>query len=86
VDLTPLYKWSSHKGYLSIARKWDWLYKNYILSMLSRNRNEWLRYYRRWVVVDEEDEVGKKISGVKWPVCLGPHEFIDRIKGKYVWL
>ena len=31
----------------------------------------------------EEDEVGKKISGVKWPVCLGPQEFIDRIKEKY---
>ena len=23
------YKWSSHKGYVSIARKWDWLHKNY---------------------------------------------------------
>lgn len=31
----------------------------------------------------EEDEVSKKISGVKWPVCLGPQEFIDRIKEKY---
>jgi putative transposase len=83
VESLDTYKWSSHKGYLSITRKWDWLYKNYILSMLSRNQKEWLRNYRRWVAVDEEDEVSKKISGVIWPVCLGPQEFIDQIKEKY---
>ena len=83
VEKIDAYKWSSHQGYLSIARKWDWLYKNYILSILSRNRNDWLWNYRRWVAVDEEDEVSQKISGVKWPVCLGPQEFIDRIKEKY---
>ena len=77
------YKWSSHKGYLSIAEKWDWLYKNYILSLLSMNRNDWLRYYRKWVSVTEDDEISKKISGVKWPVCIGSQEFIDRIKEKY---
>lgn len=77
------YKWSSHKGYLSIAGKWDWLHKNYILSLLSKNRKDWLRHYRRWVSVAKEDEVGKKISSAKWPVCLGPQEFIDRIKEKY---
>ena len=75
-----VYKWSSHKVYLSITGKWDWLHKNYILSLLSKNRKDWLRSYRRWVAMAEEDEVGKKISGVKWPVCLGPQEFIDRIK------
>ncbi|MBW2106879.1 MAG: transposase, partial [Deltaproteobacteria bacterium] len=71
VKSLDVYKWSSHKGYLSITTKWDWLHKNYILSLLSKNRKDWLRSYRRWVSVAEEDEVGKKISGVKWPVCLG---------------
>ncbi|MCD6585306.1 MAG: transposase [Desulfobacteraceae bacterium] len=83
VEKIDAYKWSSHKGYLSIAGRWDWLYKNYILSLLSRNRNDWMRHYRRWVSVEEEDEVSQKISGVKWPVCLGPQEFIDRIREKY---
>jgi len=27
--------------------------------------------------------VSEKIGGVKWPVCLGPQAFIDRIKEKY---
>lgn len=77
------YKWSSHIGYLSIARKWDWLNKNYMLSLLSKNRKDWLRHYRKWVSVDEDDEVSKKIGGVKWPMSLGPQAFIDRIKEKY---
>lgn len=77
------YQWSSHKGYISVARKWEWLHKNYILSLLSINRKAWLRYYRKWVAVDTEDEVALKISGAKWPVCLGPKTFVDRIKEKY---
>ncbi len=83
VEILDEYKWSSHKGYLSISGKWDWLYKKYILSLLSVNRKDWLRHYRRWVSVTEEDEVSIKISGVKWPLCIGSQEFIDRIKEKY---
>jgi len=83
VESIDAYKWSSHKGYLSIAKKWDWLHKNHILSLLSKNRKDWLRYYKKWVSVEDEDEVSKKLSGVKWPVCLGPQAFIDRIKEKY---
>lgn len=77
------YDWSSHKGYLSIAKKWDWLHKHHILSLLSENRKDRLRYYRKWVSVEKDDEVSQKLSGAKWPVCLGPQTFIDRIKEKY---
>ena len=28
------YPWSSHKAYLSAARKWDWLCKDFILGLL----------------------------------------------------
>jgi chromosomal replication initiation ATPase DnaA len=35
------------------------------------------------VSVEEEGEVGQKISGVKWPVCIGPQAFMDLIKEKY---
>lgn len=77
------YKWFSHKGYLSIAKKWNWLHKDYILSLLSKNRKDWLRCYKKWVSVEEEGEVSQKISSVKWPVCIGPQAFIDRIKEIY---
>ena len=64
-DKIDAYKWCSHKGYLSMDGKWDWLHKNYILAMLSKNRKDWLRYYKNWVFVEEDDEVSKKISGKK---------------------
>ena len=83
VDKIDAYKWSSHKGYISIAKKWDWLHKNQFFSMLSKNRKDWLRYYKKWVSVEEENEVSEKIGGIKWPVCLGPQAFIDRIKETY---
>ena len=83
VDKIDAYKWSSHKGYISIAKKWDWLHKNHFISMLSKNRKDWLRYYRKWVSVEEENEVSEKVDGIKWPVCLGPQAFIDRIKETY---
>ena len=82
-DKMDSYQWSSHRGYISIAKKWDWLHKNHILSMLLKNRKAWLRYYRKWVSIEEKDEVSEKISGKKWPVCLGPQTFIDRIKEQY---
>lgn len=82
-DKMDSYQWSSHRGYISIAKKWDWLHKNHILSMLSKNKKVWLRYYRKWVSIEERDEVSEKISGTKWPVCLGPQTFIDRIKERY---
>ncbi len=72
-----------HKGYISIAKKWDWLHKDHILSMLSKNRKDWLWYYRKWVSVEEKGEVSEKLNGEKWPVCLGPQTFIDWIKERY---
>jgi hypothetical protein len=76
-------RWSSPKGYLSLARKWDWRYKDYILARLSKNRKDWLRSYRKWAPIEEEDEVGKIIRGKKWPVWLGSQSFIARIKATY---
>ncbi len=33
--------------------------------------------------VEGKDKVSEKISGEKWPACLGPQTFIDRIKETY---
>ena len=77
------YEWISHKAYKSVAKKWGWLHKNHILTLLSKNRKDWLRYYKKWVSVEDEDEVSKKLEGKKWPSLLGPKAFIDRIKEKY---
>ena len=30
------FAWSSHKGYVSGAKKWDWLYRDLLLAMFSK--------------------------------------------------
>ena len=85
VDRIDEYSWSSHKGYLSRAVKWNWLYKEYLLSMLSTQTSEQLKHYRYFMARDDVDGVmvGKIIKQKKWPSILGSKHFINLIKGKF---
>lgn len=60
-----------------------WLHKNYILKLLSKNRKDWLRYYKKWVSVEDKDEVSRKIDGIKWPSFLTPETLADRITERF---
>ena len=69
--------WSSHKAYLSIAKKWNWLNKAFIYSILTKNKKEGIKRYRQFVAIDDDDEIAAVIEGSKWPTALGPKDFID---------
>jgi hypothetical protein len=77
------YPWSSHKGYLSVAKKWKWLHKEFIFSMLTKNREEWVKEYRRFVAIENDEEIAGVLERKKWPSFLGSERFIDWVKGKY---
>lgn len=77
------YKWSSHKGYLSVTQKWDWIDKQFILSMLTRNKKIFLREYKKFIRTDCDENISESIDGKRWPISLGPTEFIDWVKGAY---
>ena len=77
------YPWSSHKGYLSVAKKWKWLHKEFIFSMLTKNRKDWVREYRRFVAIESDEEIAGVLERKKWPSVMGPETFIDWVKGKY---
>lgn len=77
------YRWSSHKGYLSAAGKWDWLDKKFILSMLTPKKKDWLKEYRKFIKKDCDESVSGALDGKRWPVFLGPDSFIDRVKSEY---
>ena len=38
VDVLDDYFWTSHKGYLSIVKKWNWLYKEFMFSQFWRKK------------------------------------------------
>jgi len=85
VDRIEKYPWSSHKGYLSKAEKWNWLHKDFLLSMLSTQSSERLKHYRHFISKDdgEEEMVGKIVEQKKWPSILGSKDFINLIKEKF---
>ena len=45
---------SSHKGYRSEAKKWDWLRKQFILSMLAKEPHKNGKRYREFMSKDED--------------------------------
>ncbi len=64
------YVWSSHKGYLSKAKKWNWLYKDFVLQMLTAQISSQFRLVR-------------VLDGKNPPSMLGSEKFISRIKDRY---
>jgi len=76
------YAWSSHKGYLSVAAKWNWLHKDFILKRLAHEKKQRMRAYRRFIAI-EDDKLTGIMNRKKWPSLLGPQAFIDWVKTTY---
>jgi len=79
------YRWSSHRGYLSRAEKWKWLHKNFVLSMLSKNKKEQIKSYRQFISAEDDkvDEISKVLERKKWPSVIGTPNFIDKVKERF---
>ena len=77
------YPWSSHKGYLSNAKKWNWLHKSFILSLFGRERNEGINTYKNFVLRETPEEINRIFSKSKFPSMLGSESFINKVKEKF---
>ena len=82
-DSLKRYAWSSHKGYLSSAARWRWLHKEYVLSMLSKDKANRLRTYRHFVAMNDEDGIIRMYERKRWPSFLGSEGFVNSIKEKF---
>ena len=74
------YKWSSHVGYISTAAKWNWLYKDFVLSMLSSKQIDQIRSYKRFARLGDSKEMLQVFESPRWPPFLGGTQFLDWIK------
>lgn len=74
------YKWCSHVGYISKAARWNWIYKDFILSMLSKDKIHQIRAYRHFVRLDDSEEMLQVFESPRWPPFLGGKQFLDWIK------
>jgi REP element-mobilizing transposase RayT len=79
------YPWSSHKGYLSRAQKWDWLNKDPVLSMLSKSKTEQVKSYRQFISAEDDkvNEIRSVLERKKWPSILGTKSFINKVKIRF---
>ena len=74
------YVWSSHKGYLSKAKKWNWLYKHFVLDMLTTQINSQIQVYRQFMAQEQDEDLVRVLDGKKPPSMLGSEKFISWIK------
>lgn len=77
------YPWTSHQGYVSNAKKWDWLHKRFLLNMFADQATKAKNTYNEFVQKEDSSVVmdffGKKNLGS----ILGTSDFIEWIKGKF---
>ena len=77
------YPWSSHKGYLSNAKKWDWLHKEFILSIFSKDRNSGIKLYKDFVLKENSEDIARILGRIRVPPVLGDERFMKRVKGRF---
>ena len=77
------YLWSSHSGYISSAKKWDWLHKGTLLDMFSKERNKAKRQYHCFVQCEDSAEVTDFFSKKNLASFFGSRDFVQWIKATY---
>ena len=83
VDTLKEYPWTSHHGYLSRAVRWDWLFKEPVLSKFSDDPVLAGRGYRQYMAQDDSEEIERVFSLKKLPAVLGSREFLPDIKDRF---
>ena len=80
VDNLHKYNWSSHKGYASKDNKWDWLYKEFALTLFSKDHTESIKLYKQFVSQQVPDEITTMLGRRKLPSVMGTKQFIYKVK------
>ena len=80
------FEWSSHHGYLSQAEKWDWLHKDFLLSMLTARKSGRRAAYTDFVSGDAPEEIERFYSQKNLPSILGSAMFKEKMGNKFAQL
>ncbi|MBW2202216.1 MAG: transposase [Deltaproteobacteria bacterium] len=77
------YAWSSHKGYISTAKKWSWLYKEFVLQMLTEQVSSQIGIYKQFMAQQQDKDFIRVVEREKQPAMLGSNEFISWVKDRF---
>jgi len=83
VDNLQKFQWSTHKIYLSDARKWKWVYKDYILKLFSKSKPESIKLYKQFILKETPERINRIFAGRNQPSVLGDKSFVEKIKQRY---
>lgn len=77
------YPWSSHAGYLSSQKQWDWLERETLLAWLSPAQSKRKSAYLDFVSQGEPQEITSFYAMKKLPSLLGGDAFKDWIRNRF---
>jgi putative transposase len=77
------YRWTSHKAYISESNEWNWLHKEFVLSMLEENKHKRHQTYIAFMKQAESETLKTLYERSNLPLLLGTKDFIDDIRHKY---
>ena len=77
------YPWSSHHGFISRAKKWEWLQKDFLLSMLSEKKTNYRSAYLDFVSQGAPESIERFYSLKNLPSLLGSDKFKEWVKDKF---
>ena len=77
------YPWSSRKGYVSSAKKWNRLHKDFIVSLLTNLEGDRLQAYKQFMKMGDSEEITQVFESKKWLVFLGYETFGSWLKGTF---
>jgi putative transposase len=77
------YPWTSHPGYRSDSPRWDWLYKEFVLSTFSTDRGIAKKRYQRFMADDDTEEITRFFAGHNVRAILGSDRFVGWIRERF---
>jgi REP element-mobilizing transposase RayT len=77
------YYWNSHNAYITNKAQWNWIYKDFILSMLENNKTKRRKAYLRFINEEDSEEIKQFFAKKTFAPIIGSDKFIDKIKKNY---
>jgi len=78
------YPWSSHTGYLSSSKQWDWLERETLLTMLTAKKSRRKLAYLDFVAQNEPEEITAFYAMKKLAYLLGGEAFKDWVRNRFI--
>jgi putative transposase len=83
VEDLDTYHWSSHQGYVTGTKEWDWLYTDMVFSLLTDDHSRQREVYRRYMSEDDSAEMCRLYDGRKCPFVVGSDRFVAWVKERF---